>query len=54
MTGLSVNWEQIGQILALLFVISVVFETALTPIFNWPRVCQTLRGQGGQDPDNRH
>ena len=35
MTGLDVNWEAIGEILVLLFVISVVFETALTPIFNW-------------------
>ena len=32
MAGLNVNWEQIGNILVLLFVISIVFETALTPI----------------------
>ena len=35
MTGLNANWEHLVEILARLFVISIVFETALTPIFNW-------------------
>ena len=50
MTGLNVNWEQIGSILALLFVISVVFETALTPIFNWRFFAKHCEGKGVKTP----
>ena len=46
MTGLNVNWEQIGSILVLLFVISLVFETALTPIFNWRFFAKYCEGKG--------
>ncbi|MXY33130.1 MAG: hypothetical protein F4Y60_03380 [Boseongicola sp. SB0664_bin_43] len=50
MTGLNVNWEQIGDILVLLFVISVVFETALTPIFNWRVFARHFEGKGVKTP----
>lgn len=50
MTGLNVNWEQIGEILVLLFVISVVFETALTPIFNWRFFAKHWEGKGVKTP----
>ena len=50
MTGLNVNWEQIGEILVLLFVISVVFETALTPIFNWRVFARLFEGKGVKTP----
>lgn len=50
MTGLNVNWEQIGEVLVLLFVISVVFETALTPIFNWRVFARFCEGKGWKTP----
>ena len=50
MTGLNVNWEAIGEILALLFVISIVFETALTPIFNWRIFAKYFEGKGVKTP----
>ena len=50
MTGLDVNWEQIGEILVLLFVISIVFETALTPIFNWRFFAKHFEGKGVKTP----
>lgn len=50
MNGLDVNWEQIGEILVLLFVISVVFETALTPIFNWRWFARHFEGKGVKTP----
>ena len=50
MTGLNVNWEAIGEILVLLFVISVVFETALTPIFNWRLFARFCEGKGWKTP----
>lgn len=50
MTGLNVNWEQIGEILVLLFVISIVFETALTPIFNWRVFAKYCEGKGVKTP----
>ncbi len=50
MSGLNVNWEQIGEVLVLLFVISVVFETALTPIFNWRIFARFCEGKGVKTP----
>ena len=50
MTGLNVNWEAISEILALLFVISLVFETALTPIFNWRFFARFCEGKGIKTP----
>ena len=50
MTGLTVHWEQIGEILVLLFVISLVFETALTPIFNWRFFAKHFEGKGIKTP----
>ena len=50
MTGLTVHWEQIGEVLALLFVISLVFETALTPIFNWRFFAKHFEGKGVKTP----
>ena len=48
--SLTVNWEQIGEILVLLFVISVVFETALTPVFNWRIFARFCEGRGIKTP----
>ncbi len=53
MTGLTVHWEQIGEVLALLFVISLVFETALTPIFNWRFFAKHFEGKGVKTPHHR-
>ena len=50
MSSLNVNWEEIGNILALLFVISIVFETALTPIFNWRFFAKHCEGKGVKTP----
>ena len=50
MPGLTVNWEQIGEILVLLFIISLVFETALTPIFNWRLFAKYFEGKGVKTP----
>ena len=50
MTSLNVNWEEIGNILTLLFVISIVFETALTPIFNWRFFAKHCEGKGVKTP----
>ena len=50
MNELSVNGEHIGNILVLLFVISVVFETALTPIFNWRFFAKHCEGKGVKTP----
>ena len=50
MTGLNVNWEAISEILVLLFVISLVFETALTPIFNWRVFARFCEGKGWKTP----
>jgi len=50
MTSLNVNWEQIGNVLSLLFVISIVFETALTPIFNWRVFARHFEGKGAKTP----
>ena len=43
--GLNVNCEQLGEILALLLVISFVFETALMPIFNWRLFARFCEGR---------
>ena len=50
MTSLNVNWEEIRNILTLLFVISIVFETALTPIFNWRFFAKHCEGKGVKTP----
>ena len=50
MSSLNVNWEEIGNILTLLFVISIVFETALTPIFNWRFFAKHCEGKGVKTP----
>ena len=50
MSSLNVNWEAIGNVLALLFVISIVFETALTPIFNWRFFAKHCEGKGVKTP----
>lgn len=50
MSGLQINWEHIGNILAVLFVISVVFETALSPLFNWRVFARHCEGKGVKTP----
>lgn len=49
-TDLTVNWEQISHLLILLAVISIVFETALTPIFNWRIFARFCEGKGVKTP----
>ena len=50
MTGLELNWAQIGSILAVFLVISLVFETALSPLFNWRVFAQHFEGKGAKTP----
>lgn len=50
MSELQVNWDQIVNILMVLLVISVVFETALTPLFNWRIFAQHCEGKGVKTP----
>ena len=50
MSGLQVNWEHIGNVLAVLFVISIVFETALSPLFNWRFFARHCEGKGVKTP----
>ena len=50
MTGLDLNWEHIGSILAVFLVISLVFETALSPLFNWRVFAQHFEGRGVKTP----
>ncbi len=50
MTGPDVGREQTGGILVLLFVLSVVFETALTAIFNWRVFARHFEGRGVKTP----
>ena len=50
MSGLQVNWDQIVNVLMVLFVISVVFETALTPLFNWRIFARHCEGKGVKTP----
>ena len=46
MTALQVNWEHVGSVLVVFLVISVVFETALTPFFNWCLFALHFEGSG--------
>ena len=50
MSELQVNWDQIVNILMVLLVISVVFETALTPLFNWRIFARHCEGKGVKTP----
>ena len=50
MGSLQVNWDQIVNILMVLVVISVVFETALTPLFNWRIFARHCEGKGIKTP----
>lgn len=50
MTALQVNWEHIGSVLGVFLVISVVFETALTPLFNWRFFARHFEGKGVKTP----
>lgn len=42
--------DQVGQVLLVFLVLSVVFEVALTPIFNWRIFIEHLDGRGAKIP----
>ena len=42
--------EKLIQVLFMFLVLSVVFETALTPIFNWRVFCARFDGKGVKTP----
>ena len=50
MNPLQLDWTQIGNVLGLLLVISVVFETALAALFNWRIFAQYCEGRGVKTP----
>lgn len=43
-------WIDLVQILVLFLVLSVVFETALTPVFNWRWFARRFEGKGVKTP----
>lgn len=46
----QVNWDSIGNIIGMLLVLSVLFEQALTPIFNWRIFAEKFEGKGVKTP----
>ena len=49
-TELQLNWEEVGKVLVLFLVLSIVFETAFTPIFNWRIFLRYFEGKGVKTP----
>ena len=50
MESLQVDMQRIGQVLLMLAVLAVAFETALTPIFNWRIFARHFEGKGVKTP----
>lgn len=50
MPDIQADWDTIWSILTLIFIFSVVFETALTPIFNWRIFAKYCEGKGVKTP----
>ena len=50
MGELQVDWERIGHVLMVLFVLAVVFEVALSSVFNWRFFAKKLEGKGAKTP----
>lgn len=48
MNGLNIDFDHNGNVLALLFVFSVVFEIALKPIFHWLLFARHSEGEGAK------
>lgn len=48
--ALQVNWDDVGSVLVVFLVLSVVFESALTPIFNWRIFLLHFEGKGVKVP----
>ncbi|SHJ95606.1 hypothetical protein SAMN02745216_02600 [Desulfatibacillum alkenivorans DSM 16219] len=46
----NADWEQMGNVLALFLVLSLIFETAMTPIFNWTYFARFCEGKGVKTP----
>jgi hypothetical protein len=46
----STELEQVGRVLLVFLVLSVVFEVALTPIFNWRVFLARFEGKGVKTP----
>ena len=44
------SWDELWQIIFLFFVLSVVFESALTPVFNWRIFASRFEGRGIKTP----
>ena len=49
-TELQLEWEEVGKVLILFLVLSIVFETAFTPIFNWRIFLRYFEGKGVKTP----
>ena len=43
-------WNELAEILALFLVLSIVFESALTPVFNWRVFARKFDGKGVKTP----
>ena len=50
MIEFEIQWNHVGNILAVFLVISLVFETALSPLFNWRVFAQYCEGRGVKTP----
>lgn len=50
MTELNLQWNEVGNILAAFLVISLVFETSLSALFNWRLFAQHCEGRGFKTP----
>jgi len=46
----DITMEKVGEVLLVFLVLSVVFEVALTPIFNWRVFLKHLEGKGWKTP----
>jgi len=49
-TILNVNWDSVGSVLIVFLVLSIVFETAMTPVFNWRIFLLHFEGKGVKIP----
>ena len=47
---MNVSWNAIGEVLVLLLVVSIVFEVALSAIFNWRYFAKHCEGKGVKTP----
>ncbi len=48
--GFQLDWEKLSNVLFVFLILSVVFETALTPVFNWRVFAKHFEGKGVKTP----